>query len=347
VNSAGGVVLTVVLLALNAFFVAAEFSLVSARRAGVEPRAEQGSRRAATTLRAMENVTMMLAGAQLGITLCSLALGAVSEPVIAHLLEKPFHGIGLPGGAVHPVSFVIALVLVTLLHVVLGEMVPKNVALAGPESAAIWLAPVLAALVRIVRPVIWLLNGLASVSLRAVRVHTRDEVPSAFTRDEVADMIEESHRGGLIAGAEHELLGGALAFDRATAADVALDLDDVHTLGPSPTAAEVEALAARTGVTRFPLRAGDDLIGYVHLVDTLAIPAADRRRPLPASAVRALPRVPAGTPLGAAIETMRSAHAHLAAVTGDADVTAEEPAGVVGVVTLDDILRSLVQPADG
>ena len=134
-----GILLTAVLLAANAFFVGAEFALVSARRSVIEPRADAGSRRARTTLRAMENISLMMAGAQLGITVCSLALGALSEPAIAHLVEPGFESLGVPEAAVHPVAFVLALGLVTVLHVVLGEMVPKNIALAGPERSALWL----------------------------------------------------------------------------------------------------------------------------------------------------------------------------------------------------------------
>lgn len=331
------IVATVVLLLLNGFFVAAEFALVSARRAGIELHADAGSRRAVTTLKAMERVSVMLAGAQLGITLCSLALGALSEPTIARLLRVAFRDLGLSGSAVHPVAFTLALVSITVLHVVLGEMVPKNVALAAPERASLWLSPVLAALTRIARPVIWLLNGIANLTLRGLRVDPRNEVASAFTRDEVADMIEQSHRGGLMLGDERALLSGAIAFDRATAADLTLPLDRVHTLGVGPTPAQVEALAARTGVTRFPLRDGDELVGYVHLKDTLALGVLEPDRLLPSSAIRALPTVAGSASLAAAIDAMRTAHAHLAAVAGES--------GLLGVLTLDDVLASLVRPA--
>ena len=337
-NATIGLLATVVLLLLNAVFVAAEFALVSARRASIEPRAEAGSRRAAVTLRAMEQVSIMLAGAQLGITLCSVALGAVSEPAIAHLLQRPFEAVGLPGGAAHAAAFVIALLLITVLHVVLGEMVPKNIALAAPEASSLWLSPVLAGAVRVVRPLLWLLNGLANLSLRVVRVQQRDEVASAFTSEEVADMVDESHRGGLIAAADRHLLGGALAFDTATAADLTLPLARVHTLDPAATPAAVEAMAARTGVTRFPLLEGERLIGYVHVKDTLPLPADRRDDPLPASCIRALPDVAAAAPLADAIEVMRNDHAHLARVF--------DGAALRGVITLDDILASLVQPSD-
>ena len=347
--SAGfGIALTALLLLLNAFFVAAEFALVSARRAAIEPAAEQGSRRAAVTLRAMEQVSLMMAGAQLGITLCSVALGAVSEPVIAHLLEPPFASLGIPDGLVHPAAFVIALALVTVLHVVLGEMVPKNVALADPEGSAQWLAPVLSFTVRVVRPVIWVLNELANLTLRAVRVQPRHEVASAFTRDEVALLVDESRRGGLLDPDAHRRLGGALAFESATAAALTVPFARAHLLTGIPTVDDVEALAGRTGVTRFPLRDlaadGTDgtVRGYVHVKDTLSIPAQRRGQPLPPECVRPLPEVAADAALEQVVEVMRAQHAHMASVRS------AQPGGagaLVGIITLDDILASLVRPA--
>src|SRR5918994_1532622 len=136
-----GVGLAVVLLALNAFFVGAEFALLSARRSQIEPYAQQGSRAARTTLRAMENISLVMAGAQLGITVCSLGLGAIGEPAVAHLLEPVFHAARMPDNLLHPVSFVVAMSVVVYLHVVLGEMVPKNIALAGADRAAMVLSP--------------------------------------------------------------------------------------------------------------------------------------------------------------------------------------------------------------
>ncbi len=332
-----GILVTVVLLLLNGVFVAAEFALVSARRASIEPLAQAGSRRAAMTLRAMEQVSTMMAGAQLGITLCSVALGAVSEPIFAHLLEPVFESLGLPAAAVHPVAFALALTLVTVLHVVIGEMVPKNIALAEPEGAAQWLTPVLGVTVIVARPLIWSLNHAANLALRLFRVQPREEVASAFTRDEVAHMVEESHRGGLIEATEHDLLGGALAFDTATAGELALPLASVHSLSARPTPNEVEALAARSGVSRFPVRSGADLVGYVHLKDTLGLPPNARRVPLPASCIRTLAEVSPDASLPAAVEVMRAAGAHI--------VQVKAHGATVGVLTLDDVLASLVRPA--
>jgi CBS domain containing-hemolysin-like protein len=192
-----GVAVAVVLLLANAFFVGAEFALISARRSSIEPLAEAGSRRARTTLAAMERVSLMMAGAQLGITVCSLGLGAV-EPAVAHLLEPVFEALRVPGALVHPISFAIALAVVVALHVVIGEMVPKNLALAGPDRAALALTPPLAAVVRVLRPVIVVLNALANGVLRLLRVAPKDEVTSSFTRDEVAGLFDQSRAGGLL-----------------------------------------------------------------------------------------------------------------------------------------------------
>src|ERR687897_276309 len=181
-----GVGLAVVLLALNAFFVGAEFALLSARRSQIEPRAQAGSRAARTTLRAMENISLVMAGAQLGITICSLGLGAVGEPPGAHLLEPVFHLARLPDDLLHPVSFVVAMSIVVYLHVVLGEMVPKNIALAGPDRAALVLSPPMMAIVTVLRPVIAGMNMAANAVLRLLRIEPRDEVHSSFTREEVA-----------------------------------------------------------------------------------------------------------------------------------------------------------------
>ncbi|MEA2179107.1 MAG: magnesium and cobalt exporter, family, partial [Solirubrobacteraceae bacterium] len=260
----------VLLLALNAFFVGAEFALISARRSTIEPRAQEGSRRAKTALRAMENISMMLAGAQLGITICSLLLLAVVEPAVAHLLETPFDAIGIPEGLLHPIGFVIALIAVGLAHVVLGEMVPKNIALAGPERAALALAGPLTLIVRGLEPFIRFLNWIANRLLALVGVDVRDEITSAFTRDEVAGLVAESRREGLLDPMEERLLVGALKFEERDARTVLLPTERLETLNDDVTPAEVEQAAARTGFSRFPVRGEDDgLIGYLHLKDAL------------------------------------------------------------------------------
>jgi CBS domain containing-hemolysin-like protein len=326
---------SLVLLALNAFFVGAEFALVSARRSEIEPRAAAGGRAARTTLRAMEHVSLMMAGAQLGITICSLGLGYLGEPAIAHALEGPFEAIGLPEGLIHPVAFAIALTLIGFLHVVLGEMVPKNIALAGPDRAALALAPPLTVLVRALRPAIALLNWIANRTLRLVGVEPRDEVASAFTRDEVAGFVEESRREGILEETEERLLIGALQFEERDARSVLLPFAALETVGVAVTPAEVEALASRTGYSRFPVSEAQGLTGYLHLKDALEIEDRHRNRPIARSWIRPLAVVRDTDGLRAVLTTMQRSNAHLASVR-DAGGTP------LGVVAFEDVLEELV-----
>src|SRR5690606_29543641 len=171
-------VVGLVLLAGNAFFVGAEFAVISARRSAIEPLAQAGDRRAVTVLWAMEHVSLMLACAQLGVTVCSTGLGIVAEPALAHLLEGPLHALGMSEDLTHPIALVVALSLAGYLHVVLGEMVPKNLAVAGPDRAVMWCGPPLVLLGRALRPVIAALNWIANHAVRLAGVEPKDEVAS-------------------------------------------------------------------------------------------------------------------------------------------------------------------------
>lgn len=287
----------VLLLLGNAFFVAASFALVSVRRSQIEPLADAGSRRARSTLRAIRRVSLMMAGAQLGITICSLGLGALAEPALAHLMEPAFHAVGMPEDLQHPVAFAIALLIVVGLHVVVGEMIPKNLTLAAPDRAALLLGPVLSGMVRAAQPVVVGLNAVAAAVLRIFNVTPRDEVSSAVTREEVGHLLAESRAEGLMDREEHDRTAHALTFIQLTAADAATPLDELVTIGPTSSPVDVERLAAQSGHSRFPrLDADNVLSGYVHLKDVLAAPASMQDRPLPASWVRPLPTVRAETP---------------------------------------------------
>lgn len=327
--------ISALLLVGNAFFVGAEFALISARRTVIEPRADGGSRPARVTLYAMENVSLMMAGAQLGITLCTLGLGALAEPAIAHGLEGPFHSLGIPDSAIHPVALLIALLLVGGLHVILGEMVPKNMALAGPDRSAMILAPPLVLVVRVLHPVIWLLNWVANGVIRLLGVTPRNEVASAFTRDEVAGLVEESRREGMLDSHESSLLTGALSFDERDAGTVLLPLDEVVSLPIAATPAEVEDAAARTGFSRFPITREGELIGYLHLKDALEVKDKHRNRPIAESWVRPLPTVRRTDGIRSALETMQNSGSHLARVLGPDGRT-------VGVIALEDVLEELI-----
>ena len=331
-----GLSLTVVLLLLNAFFVGAEFALISARRAIIEPKAAAGSRSARTTLRAMENVSLMMAGCQLGITVCSLALGALSEPAIAHLLEGPFAAAGVPEAFVHPVAFMLALSLITFLHVVIGEMVPKNIALAGPERAALILGPPLSLIVTVLYPIIWLLNTIANGVLRLLKVPPKNEVTSAFTRDEVAGLVAESRQVGHLDVREEKLLLGALRFDDHDLTSVLIPIDRIATVGIGITPAQAEDVAAARGFSRFPVTAKDgELVGYVHIKDLLETDPGKRASTLDPAVIRPLIAVHRADPIRQVLATMKDTGAHLAAVRDDDE-------NICGIVALEDVLEELV-----
>ena len=335
-NDYAALALAVVLLALNAFFVGAEFALLSARRSQVEPYAQAGSRAARTTLQAMEHVSLVMAGAQLGITVCSLGLGAVGEPAVAHLLKPVFASLGVPHAWVYPISFVIALTIVVGLHVVLGEMVPKNIAIAGPARAAIVLGPPMMAVVTVLRPLIALLNMCANSVLWLLRVEPKDEVSSSFTREEVAALVEESRGEGLIEDDEYDRLAGALGFTERTVSSVLMPISSLATVTPDSTPADVEALCAATGYSRFPVAGpGEDLLGYLHIKDVLETDEERRTRVIDPKWVRPFATVGPDDLLHEALESLQSRGAHMARV-----VTREGQ--VLGVATLEDVLEELV-----
>jgi CBS domain containing-hemolysin-like protein len=330
------VLLAVLLLLGNAFFVAAEFALVSARRTQIEPRAEEGSRLARTTLRAMENMSLVIGVNQLGITVCSLVLGAVAEPTAAGLLEPVLDAIGAPESLRHPIAFTIALAVVVYLHVVLGEMIPKNIALAGPDRAALVLGTPIWAIVSVTRPVIAAVNALASGVLRLLGVGLMDEVSSTYTREEVAALVEESRGEGLLEDGEYDRLSGALGFTEKTVETVLMPPETLQTVRRGSTGADVEALCAATGYSRFPV-VGEDgaLIGYLHIKDVLETDEARRMRPVEDKWIRPFAPVRKDDLLHDTLEKLQRRGAHMARVVDD-------EGGTLGVATLEDVIEELV-----
>ena len=251
-NDWAGIFWLVVLLLGNAFFVGAEFAVMSARRSQIEPLALAGSKRAQTTLVAMENVSLMLACAQLGITVCSLLILQVAEPAIHHLLAAPLELVGVPVELADVIAFTIALLFVTFMHVTFGEMVPKNISVSLADKAALMLAPPLMWIGRFVKPVIWSLNWLANHILRLMKIEPKDEVASSFTLEEVQSIVQESTRHGLVDD-DAGLLSGALEFSEHTAAHIMVPLQDLVVLRTASTPIDVEKAVSRTGFSRFPM----------------------------------------------------------------------------------------------
>ncbi|MFD5414917.1 hemolysin family protein [Streptomyces nojiriensis] len=322
-------------LVVNAFFVGAEFALISVRRSQIEPYAEQGDRRARAVLWGLEHVSALMAAAQLGITLCTLVLGVVAEPAIAHLLTPLFDLVGVPAGVTHAISFVVALTLATYLHMLFGEMLPKNVALSEPVRTALLLGPPLVTLTQVLRPVIFAINAFANTLLRLLRVEVKDEVAATFSDDELARMVKDSSNAGLLDDRASERLHDALELGRRPVTDVVLPADQVVPAREGITPGGLELLSAESGYSRFPvIDAQHKILGYLHVKDALDADDEERDEPFPVAALRPIAQVRAETPLDDVLTAMRRSRTHLAAVLG--------PDGAMtGLVTMEDVLREL------
>ncbi|NUU21627.1 MAG: HlyC/CorC family transporter [Streptomycetaceae bacterium] len=321
--------LSVVLLLANAFFVGAEFALVSARRAKIAPRADAGSKRARVVVHSMEQLSTMLAGAQLGITVASLGLGAVAEPALEHLLEEPFDAVGLPHGAVRPLAFAVGLAIVVFCHMVLGEMVPKNIALAGPEEMALWLVPPLWVFSRATAPVLWVLGHAANACLRLVRIGPVDEVRSVYTVEELPAVLAESREHQLLDKRGHHRLSAALTLQSRTAAQVMRPWEEVRTLPGPVTGRALERASVDTGRSRFPVVREGRVEGYVHVHDTLDRGADDQVPVYP------LLTVGPDSTLATLLGRMRAGRTHLALVQ-------DPDGGIAGLASLDDVLAGFL-----
>lgn len=330
-----GIAWLVVLLAANAFFVAAEFAVISARRSQIEPLAEAGKRRAKTALWAMEHATLMLATTQLGITVCSLLILNVSEPAIHHLIAVPLEFTGLPAEVISTLAFLVALVLVSYLHVVFGEMVPKNLSFSVPDQAVLILAPPLVFIGRIFSPVIVALNASANSVLRLFGVQPKNEATSTYTLDEVATIITQSTREGVLFDGTGALTA-TFEFTTRKVQDVAVPMANIISLPETATPADVERSVTRHGFSRFVLVSeSGDPTGYVHLKDVLDLDSADYQNPIPAKRIRQLASIFEETDLEDALATMRRSGAHLARSFTELGET-------TGVLFLEDIIEELV-----
>ncbi|MEW2158026.1 hemolysin family protein [Streptomyces sp. NPDC007189] len=325
-------VFAALLVLANGFFVGAEFALVSVRRSQIEP---LGTARARQVIHGLERLPQMMAAAQFGITVCSLTLGAVAEPTVAHLLEPVFAAVHLPDGMVHPLGYVIALAAVVFFHLVIGEMVPKNLAMAAPEKVALWLSPGLVWFARVCRPITVALGACAQAILRLFRVEPRDEVEAVVTTEQLNRLLEDSGQAGLLDPEERERLEDALELGSRPVTDVLLRRESLVTVTPAVTPGEIIELTARTGYSRFPVAASDKgpFMGYLHVKDVLDLEHSDRA--VPQDVWRPMTTLRAELPLDDALTVMRRAATHLAQV-------ADASGKVLGLVALEDVLELLV-----
>jgi CBS domain containing-hemolysin-like protein len=333
-------VVTAVLLIGNALFVGGEFALIASRRTALEPLAAT-SQRARWALSAMNQIPLMIAGAQLGITICSLGLGAIAEPALAHLFEGPFQRAGLPEGAVHPVAFVLALGVVVFLHTVVGEMVPKNITLAGPERSALILGPFMLGFCTAFKPVLNAMRFASRQFLALWKVEATDAVKTVFTAEELAGMVTQARAEGLLGTEQYARIHAALGLNNQTAADTLRPWSGVTTVADDVSPADLETIATRSGRSRFPVlqRETRRVLGFVHIKDILGYDdAAHRQSPIPPEVIRPLAVVPPDRTLAELLLTMRRDRHHIILVS-DGRVP-------LGVVTLDDVLHAVVgEPA--
>jgi CBS domain containing-hemolysin-like protein len=336
VTDVWGIVALVGLLLVNAFFVAAEFSIIAARRSQIEPRAEAGSRAARTALYAMEHATQMLAATQLGITIASLLILNVSEPAIHHLLEGPLRLTGWGDDVTGTIAFLITLIIVSFLHVVFGEMVPKNISFSVPDRAVLILATPLVAIATIFRPVIVALNAIANGAVRLFGVEPKNEAISAFSFDEVATIVATSTREGVLTDSTGTL-SNAFEFTTKTVRDSLVPMAKLITLPEDATPEDVERAVAQHGFSRYVLvDEAAEPSGYLHLKDVIDLDDDDEfSEPVPPKRIRQLISIFHDAELEDALATMRRSGSHLGRVF-------DENGATKGVLFLEDIIEELV-----
>jgi CBS domain containing-hemolysin-like protein len=332
------ITIAVTLLAANGFFVAAEFALVAARRSRIEQLAAAGDRRARSAAAGLRELSLMLAGAQLGITMCSLGLGIVAEPAVARLIEDAISGSGveLPAGVSHAIAFVIAMSIVVFLHMVVGEMAPKSWAISHPEDSALLLARPFRAFAVVFRPFIWFLNASANLVVRAVGVQPQDELALAHSSADLILLLNEAADEGSIESHEHELLSRSLQMSGRVASSAMTARPGVVAVDRSVPLAEVERRAVATGRSRLVVYDSDldHPVGVVHARDLLTTDL-DREQAIAGDLASPVLVVPDHLALEDLFLHMRDQRRHLALVVDEHGV-------VLGLITMEDVLEELI-----
>ena len=319
------------------FFVASEFALVNLDRSELEAREGRGEKRLGPTIRALKITSTHLSSAQLGITLTTLLTGYTMEPALSSLLAGPLTAAGLPEAVVPGVSTVVAIVVATLLSMVIGELVPKNFALALPRHTAKFVIPFQALFTTVFKPAILLLNNSANAILRAVGIEPKEELSGARTAEELSSLVRRSAMSGLLEADTAVLLNRTLLFSGHTASDVMTPRLRIATLERGDSAQKVIDLAKSTGYSRFPIvdEDVDDIVGLVHVKQAIAVPRG-RRGSVPVTALQSeVIRVPETMKLDSLLGELRGRGYQMAVVV-------DEYGGTAGVATLEDLVEELV-----
>ena len=323
----------VLLLVANGFFVAAEFAYITARRNVLE---QTEGRSAQVAVGLNRDLSLSLAAAQLGITMASLLLGAVAEPAVAALLEPAVGLLPVSEDVVHVIALVIALLIVVFLHMVVGEMAPKNIAISAPERSALAMALPVRGFIFVFKPLIALLNATANGVLRLFGVSPAVALEVGHSAEDLAVIIATGRQEGVIEDFAHRLLTGAIVFGDLDASEVMVPRPDIDAAPSSATVAEIQELMRVTGHSRIPIHGGDldDILGLVHVKD-LMVDEIDSEAPLDRELIREVLVVPETAPLRSVLTEMRLGRSHLAVVV-------DEHGSTAGIITLEDIAEELV-----
>lgn len=331
------VAIGLVLTAGTGMFVASEFALVNLDRHELEARQARGEKRLGPTIKALKITSTHLSGAQLGITLTTLLTGYTFEPAVSSLLRGPLESAGLPAGLVPGVGSVVGILLATFFSMVIGELVPKNFALALPLATAKFVVPFQAAFTTVFGPVIRLFNNTANALIRAVGIEPREELSGARSAEELTSLVRRSALEGILDRDHAELLHRTLRFSDRSAADVLTPRVRVATVPHTANAHEILAAAVATGYSRFPVigRDTDDILGVVHVKHAFAVPLAEAAAVDAASLMVPALRVPESMGVDTLLGLLRQQGLQIAVVS-------DEHGGTAGIVTLEDLVEEIV-----
>lgn len=334
-NPTIALIVSLILLVLNGFFVAAEFGLLAARRSKLEGLAADGSISARVAIEGLNELTILLAGAQLGITMCSLGIGIFAEPALAHLVSTPLSNLGVPASAIHPMAFILALLITVFFHMVIGEMMAKSLALVNPERTTLLVARPFMVMIRLFRPLVVLMNYLANACVKAVGVEPIGGTTETVGPAELVVMVNQSAEQGLLTPFESRLLDRTIRLQGLVAHQVMTPRREMVWLPSTATPAEIARLSAETGRSRIVLIDDDAPVGLVHIKDVLLLPEEVIDQPIPASIIRESLTVVSTAPVAQVMQQLRDHAIHIAMVI-------DEFGAIEGLVTLEDTLEELV-----
>ncbi|ARU60676.1 hypothetical protein CBW65_05945 [Tumebacillus avium] len=328
--------LVVFLVFLNGFFVAAEFAMVKIRESRIQQLVMEGNKRALVAQKLVSNLDAYLSACQLGITLASLGLGWIGEPAIAHLIEGPLSTVGVPAIAIHTVAFIIAFAIITFLHIVLGELAPKSIAIQKSEGTVLNIAAPLIWFHKLMYPFIWVLNGTANWLLQLIGQQPASEAEAAHTEDEIRILVSQSHRSGLIDQTEKVLFENVFDFASRIARDIMVPRIDIVAISVDDTLDEILTKVEEEQLTRYPVIDGDkdNIIGFLNLKDLfIRYKRADKfelHRIL-----RKVTFISESTEISSVLKQMQKNRTQLAIVV-------DEYGGTAGMITMEDIIEELV-----